>query len=110
MVQSSLEALPKLQEIGFDPTIVDVCAIKPCDEEGIAKILEENDQIFTVEEHSVTGGLGSLICEVAADHCPRRIHRIGMRGFAQSADWQTLLREYKLDGQGVFQQISEKLK
>ena len=110
MVQSTLEALPKLQENGFDPTVVDVCAIKPCDEEGIAKILEENDQIFTVEEHSVTGGLGSLICEVAADHCPRRIHRIGMRGFAQSADWQTLLREYKLDGQGVFQQILEKLK
>lgn len=110
MVQSSLEALPKLQEIGFDPTIVDVCAIKPCDEDGIAKILEENDQIFTVEEHSVTGGLGSMICEVAADRCPRRIHRIGMRGFAQSADWATLLREYKLDGQGVFEQISTILK
>lgn len=110
MVQSTLEALPKLQENGFDPTVVDVCAIKPCDEAGITKILEENDQIFTVEEHSVTGGLGSMICEVAADNCPRRIHRIGMRGFAQSADWKTLLQEYKLDGPGVFSQIIEKLK
>ena len=110
MVQSTLEALPKLQENGFDPTVVDVCAIKPCDEAGIAKILEENDQIFTVEEHSVTGGLGSMICEVAADNCPRRIHRIGMIGFAQSADWKTLLQEYKLDGPGVFSQIIEKLK
>ena len=110
MVQSTLAALPKLQENGFDPTVVDVCAIKPCDEAGITKILEENDQIFTVEEHSVTGGLGSMICEVAADNCPRRIHRIGMRGFAQSADWKTLLQEYKLDGPGVFSQIIEKLK
>ena len=107
MVQSTLEALPELQKIGYDPTIVDICAIKPCDEEGIAKVLEANEQIFTVEEHSVTGGLGSMICEVAADHCPRRIHRIGMRGFGQIADWKTLLREYRLDGHGVFQQISE---
>lgn len=105
MVQSSLGALKALNEKGIDPTIIDVCAIKPTDEEGIAKILENNDEIFTVEEHSVTGGLGSMICEVAADRCPKRIHRIGMRGFAESADWKTLLKEYKLDAEGVAEQI-----
>lgn len=105
MVQSSLGALKALNEKGIDPTIIDVCAIKPTDEEGIAKILESNDEIFTVEEHSVTGGLGSMICEVAADRCPKRIHIIGMRGFAESADWKTLLKEYKLDAEGVAEQI-----
>ena len=105
MVQSSLGALKALNEKGIDPTIIDVCAIKPTDEEGIAKILESNDEIFTVEEHSVTGGLGSMICEVAADRCPKRIHRIGMRGFAESADWKTLLKEYKLDAEGVAEQM-----
>lgn len=105
MVQSSLGALKALNEKGIDPTIIDVCAIKPTDEEGIAKILESNDEIFTVEEHSVTGGLGSMICEVAADRCPKIIHRIGMRGFAESADWKTLLKEYKLDAEGVAEQI-----
>lgn len=109
MVQSSLEALDILKQQGIDPTIVDVCAIKPTDEDGIASILESNDQIFTVEEHSIIGGLGSMICEVAADCCPKRIHRIGMRGFAQSADWKTLLQEYELDGKGVAKQIVEKL-
>lgn len=105
MVQSSLGALKALNEKGIDPTIIDICAIKPTDEEGIAKILESNDEIFTVEEHSVTGGLGSMICEVAADRCPKRIYRIGMRGFAESADWKTLLKEYKLDAEGVAEQI-----
>lgn len=105
MVQSSLGALEILKDKGIDPTIVDICAIKPTDEDGIAKILEENDQIFTVEEHSITGGLGSLICEVAADRCPKRIHRIGMKGFGQSADWKSLLKEYKLDAEGVAEQI-----
>lgn len=110
MVQSSLGALEMLQKEGIDPTVVDVCAIKPTDEDGITKILEANDEIFTIEEHSVIGGLGSMICEVAADYCPRRIHRIGMKGFAQSADWQTLLQEYQLDANGVYQQIIKQIK
>lgn len=110
MVQSSLGALEILKGKGIDPTIVDVCAIKPTDEEGITKLLEENDEVFTVEEHSVVGGLGSMICEVSADRCPKRIHRLGMRGFAQSADWKTLLKEYKLDAEGVAEQIENSLK
>lgn len=109
MVQSSLGALQFLNEKGIDPTIIDVCAIKPTDEAGIARILESHDEIFTVEEHSVIGGLGSMICEVAADTFPKRIHRIGMRGFAESGDWKALLKEYKLDDAGVAEQIVDGL-
>ena len=46
-----------------------------------------------------------MICEVAADTFPKRIHRIGMRGFAESGDWKTLLKAYKLDAEGVAEQI-----
>ncbi|MDD6258520.1 MAG: transketolase C-terminal domain-containing protein [Erysipelotrichaceae bacterium] len=109
MVQSSLAARDILKDAGYDVTVVDVCAIKPVDEDGIARLLAENDDIFTVEEHSVTGGLGSLICEVACDTVPKKIHRIGMRGFGQSADWKTLLHNYKLDGEGVASQVLEVL-
>jgi transketolase len=105
MVQSTLKAAEMLKEDGIDITVVDVCAIKPADEEGIARVLEDHETIFTVEEHSVLGGLGSLVCEIAADRCPRKIHRIGMYGFGESADWKTLLKEYNLDGEGVYNQI-----
>ncbi len=105
MVQSSLEAAQILEQEGIDLTVIDICAIKPADEEGIAKILSENDQIFTVEEHSITGGLGTMISEISTDRCPKKIHRIGMYGFAESADWKTLLEAYQLDGNGVANQI-----
>ncbi len=110
MVQNSLEAAEKLAADGIDVTVIDVCAIKPCDEDGIRKILEEYDQIFTVEEHSVIGGLGSMIAEISTMYCPRFVHRIGMNGFAESASWQELLKAYKLDGQGIYEQILEVLK
>ncbi|MBR4163125.1 MAG: transketolase family protein [Solobacterium sp.] len=105
MVQKTLEAAELLAKEGIDITVIDVCAIKPSDEEGIAEVLAEYDQIFTVEEHSVMGGLGTMICEVAAERCPKKIHRIGMYGFGESGSWQDLLKEYNLDGEGIYNQI-----
>ena len=105
MVQSSMAAAEMLAAEGINITVVDVCAIKPADEEGIAEILRTHDKIFTVEEHSITGGLGSMVCEIAAERCPRIIHRIGMYGFAESGSWKELLEAYQLDAKGVYTQI-----
>ena len=110
MVQSSMKAAEILDEKGIDLTVVDVCAIKPCDEEGITNILKENETIFTVEEHSVTGGLGSLVAELASAKCPRFVHRLGMYGYAESASADVLLHEYRLDDEGVAEQILGYLK
>lgn len=110
MVQSSMKAAEILAEKGIDLTVVDVCAIKPCDEEGITNILKENETIFTVEEHSVTGGLGSLVAELTSAKCPRFVHRLGMYGYAESASADVLLHEYRLDGEGVAEQILGYLK
>jgi transketolase len=105
MVQSSLEAAKLLEAEGVHATVVDVCSLKPADTDGITDILKSHEHIFTVEEHSITGGLGSLICEVASEKCPRIIHRIGMYGFGESGNYKELLKEYKLDGEGVYDQI-----
>lgn len=110
MVQSSMKAAEILAEKGIDLTVIDVCAIKPCDEEGITSILKENETIFTVEEHSITGGLGSLVAELASAKCPRFVHRLGMYGYAESASAEVLLHEYRLDGEGVAEQILGYLK
>lgn len=110
MVQSSMKAAEILAEKGIDLTVIDVCAIKPCDEEGITNILKENETIFTVEEHSITGGLGSLVAELASAKCPRFVHRLGMYGYAESASAEVLLHEYRLDGEGVAEQILGYLK
>lgn len=109
MVQSSLAAAERLRADGYDPTIVDVCSISPCDIQGIADVLKTHDKIFTVEEHSITGGLGSMVAEVASEMCPRFIHRIGMFGYGESGSWKDLLRQYELDGEGVYKQIKESL-
>jgi Transketolase, C-terminal subunit len=109
-VQESLKAADLLKAEGIDAAVVDVCAVKPCDEDGIVELLKKYDQIFTVEEHSVTGGMGSMICEVAAEKCPRVIHRIGMKSFGESGAAKVLLHAYKLDGEGIAEQVKSLIK
>ena len=109
-VQESLKAAELLKTEGIDAAVVDICAIKPCDESGIVELLKKYHQVFTVEEHSVNGGMGSMICEIAAENCPTEIHRIGMKSFGESGQWKVLLHEYKLDGEGIFQQVKGLIK
>lgn len=109
MVQSTLDAVEKLKADGYDPTVVDVCSISPIDIQGITEVLKAHETIFTVEEHMIVGGLGSAIADVACETCPRLIHKIGMVGFGESGNWEELLHQYQLDGEGVYTQIKQSL-
>lgn len=109
-VQSALEAADKLKEEGIDLTVVDICAIKPCDEEGIVSVLKDHELIFTAEEHNIIGGLGGLIAEISTSKCPRRIVRIGIEDrFAESGNYKALMKKYELDCDGLYKKIKAAL-
>ncbi|MCR4633335.1 MAG: transketolase family protein [Erysipelotrichaceae bacterium] len=61
MVQEALKAAEEL-----DATVVNVSCIKPCDEEDIKELLASHKRAYTLEEHSVIGGLFSLVAEIKA--------------------------------------------
>lgn len=108
MVQEALKAAEMLKADGIEIEVVDVCAIKPADEAGIAELLSRHETVFTCEEHNVIGGLGALVSDVASARCPRIVHRIGMQDrFAESASAKELLAKYKLDAAGIAEQIKQ---
>lgn len=109
-VQESLEAAELLANDGISITVIDVPMIKPCDEEGILTLLRDSDVAFSVEEHSIIGGLGSMLTELSCEYCPRTIHRIGIKDcFGQSGEASELLNYYELDAIGVYRQIKAQL-
>lgn len=106
MVQASLKAAEMLKETGLEITVADVCAIKPCDEKAILRLLEAHKNVFTAEEHSVIGGLGGMICEIASRECPRKIVTIGLNDcFAESGDEKSLMKKYGLDAESICKKI-----
>lgn len=110
-VNSALEAAEKLAADGIDAMIVNIHTIKPIDEELIVEAAKKCGKVVTVEEHSVIGGLGSAVCDVLSEKLPTPVKKIGVYDvFGESGPAVKLLEKYKLDGQGVYEQVSAWMK
>lgn len=107
-VSSALEAAEKLAADGIDAKIINIHTIKPLDEELIVAAAKETGKVVTVEEHSVIGGLGSAVCDALAEKCQVPVKKIGVQDvFGESGPAAALLAKYKLDGEGVYEQVKE---
>jgi transketolase len=110
-VSAAIDAAELLAKDGISAEIVNIHTIKPIDKELVIKEAEKTGKVVTVEEHSVIGGLGSAVCEVLSENHPLPVKRIGVYDrFGESGPAVELLHKYKLDGEGVAEQVKEYLK
>ena len=107
-VSSALEAAEKLATDGIDAKIINIHTIKPLDEDLVIAYAQKTGKDVTVDEHSVIGGLGSAVCDALAEKCPVPVKKIGVQDvFGESGPAVALLAKYKLDGEGVYEQVKE---
>ena len=105
-VGESLKAAEKLEADGVSVRVINIHTIKPLDKDIVVKAAKETKKIFTAEEHSIIGGLGSAVAEVLAEECQTPLYRIGVRDtFGESGPAVELLKKYKLDADGIYEQI-----
>lgn len=110
-VSAAIDAAELLSKDGISAEIVNIHTIKPIDKELVIKEAEKTGKVVTVEEHSVIGGLGSAVCEVLSENHPLPVKRIGVYDrFGESGPAVELLHKYKLDGEGIAEQVKEYLK
>ncbi len=104
MVQTALEAAALCSQQGVELEVVNARWAKPIDAEGVVGLCERHDHVLTLEDHSVVGGFGSAVLETLAAHGRVRAH-VEVAGvvdqFLEHGDRGTLLRELRLDPQGV---------
>ncbi len=109
-VCEALEAAKTLAAEGIDARVINIHTIKPLDNELVVKAAKETGRIFTVEEHSIIGGLGSAVAEAVAQECPVKVTRIGVRDvFGESGPAKELLHKYELDAEGIVKNIKAAL-
>ena len=110
-VSESLEAAKALAAKGIDAQVINIHTIKPLDEELVIAAAKKTGRIFTVEEHSVIGGLGAAVAEVLGEKCPTKMTRIGMNDvFGESGPAKELLHKYELDAEGIANRIIKEMK
>ena len=106
-----MSAAKKLQAEGIDIDLINMASIKPIDEQLIIESAKKTGLVFTVEDHSIIGGLGSAVCEVLSEKYPVRVVRIGVKDkFGASGSPLDLYAAYGLDEAGIIKVIRENLK
>lgn len=65
-LKECLLAREELKKQNIVPTVVNVASIKPL-AKNIVPLVGKADYVFTIEEHSIIGGLGSVIAELIAE-------------------------------------------
>lgn len=110
-VGGALEAAEMLEGEGIRAEVINICTIKPLDEELIVNSARKTGKVITAEEHSVIGGLGSAVCDALCKSYPVPVMKIGIQDvFGESGSAQILIEKYKLDGKGIYAQIKDYLK
>ena len=98
MVWNAIQAGVLLEEKGISVEVINIHTIKPLDEAAVVASLKKTGCAVTAEEHSIYGGLGDSIAQVAAKHCPVPIEYVGTRDtFGESGTPAQLLKKYGLD-------------
>ncbi len=110
-VAESLDAAEILKEHGISTQVINIHTIKPLDEELIIHAAKKTGRIFTVEEHSVIGGLGSAVSDVLIENYPVKLTKIGIPDtYGQSGSAKQLLHKFELDAEGIANKILKELK
>src|SRR5215831_17334716 len=102
VMRATLDAAAQLAEDAIAVRVIDMHTIKPLDAAAIRKAAAECKAILTVEEHNVTGGLGSAVAEVLVDggRVPFRKHGIPDE-FVPVGPPAALYAHYRLDAAGI---------
>ena len=105
-VAPALEAANKLGEEGIDVEVINICTIKPLDEELVLASAKKTGKVVTAEEAWVTGGLGGAVCELLSEKCPTPVLRLGMPDrFGESGPAGELLEKYGFTAEAFAEKI-----
>lgn len=108
VLAEAYKAAQLLEQKGINAEVISVPVVKPFDRNSIVESAKKTGLVVTVENHSINGGLGSVVCEVLSEELPTRVIRIGMNDvFGQSGTPNELLSLYGLDAEGIMNRIIE---
>ena len=108
MVKPALEAAELLKKSGISASVIDMYCVKPLDQEAVLHAAEHAGAIITVEEHSSYGGLGSMVSQVIAAHCPKKVINLALPDAPViTGTSKEVFEYYGLTAEGIAKQARE---
>ena len=110
MVSPSVRAAELLKAEGIRATVVDMYCVKPLDKEAIVKAAGNAKLVITVEEHAPFGGLGSMVSQVVAGECPKKVVNLALPDAPViTGTSKEVFDHYGLNAEGIANPVKENL-
>ena len=110
LLEHVIEAANLLADRGIDAAVVSFHTLKPFDENLAREYAARSGKVFTVEEHSIIGGLGDAVASAIIGNGVKVFRKIGIEDeFGQSGKPADLLLEYGLTAPQIADKITERL-
>jgi len=100
-VFNALEAARRLEADGIAAEVINAACIKPLDEDLLLGSAGKTGHVVTVEDHSISGGLGGAVAETLGEVMPTPMKRLAVQGFGESGDAKSLYAKHGLDPVGI---------
>lgn len=105
-----LAAADLLKEQGINVTVADINILYGEDPSEILKTMALSDQLFTVEDHNINGGLGSYISRLACENKPAYVTRIALTTYGESGPAKELADAYGFSPEAIAEKVKATLK
>jgi transketolase len=97
LVWKALLAAKELANIGIQARVINMSTVKPLDTDIILQAVTETAGIVTVEEATVSGGMGSAVAEVVVQTSPVPMRLLGITSFAPTGSVDFLFDYFHLN-------------
>jgi len=102
LVYRALKTAEQLKGEGINAKVLNISTIKPLDNDAVINIAKTCGAIVSVEEHQITGGLGSAVAECLSQNYPTPQEFIGVKDlFGQSGKQDELIEHYEMDEKSI---------
>ena len=108
MTEEAMRAVQVLQKRGLSVQHMHISTLKPFNDQTVMDAIGRSKYgVITMENHTIVGGLGSIIAEQMAEAgMDRKLVRIGLRDiYAHGASKNYLLKKYRMDAMALIAQI-----
>ena len=108
LVRPALDAALLLEGKGVSARVIDMYCVKPLDREAVLQAARETKAIVTAEEHSLYGGMGSMVSQVVGESHPIPVKNLALPDEPAIAGKSAeVFAHYGLDAKGIVKAAEE---
>lgn len=104
-----LRAADLLKNQGISVTVADINILYGRKPEKILEVMSRSEQLFTVEDHNINGGLGSYISRLACENKPAKVKRIALTSYGESGPADILADSYGFSPEAIAETVRTSL-